>query len=255
VRVGVLGRRLATDRWGERGAQLPIRHCPPTQGGSRALAHSAVFTATRVYCHERVDGLGRRGRLSGSGDQVQGGEIARVCRQVGIVIDIEGVAWAGSCAHPTRTGSPRSSPHPLPLTYLTLAFVVDSILKRKGHCVVCVAEGAGQDILDGSIATDLSGNPVLGDIGTHLRDLFRREFKGKDVKYIDPSYMIRSIPTITTDRKVYWPRPPRARPDSLTRYALVRSPGYTARCWARRECTAPWRATRTSPWVWSTRTM
>ena len=108
-------------------------------------------------------------------------------------------------------------PHPLPLTHLTLAFVGDSILKRKGHCVVCVAEGAGQDILDGSIATDLSGNPVLGDIGTHLRDLFRKEFKGKDVKYIDPSYMIRSIPTTTTDRKVYWPRPPRARPDSLTR--------------------------------------
>ena len=105
-------------------------------------------------------------------------------------------------------------PHPLPLTHLTLAFVGDSILKRKGHCVVCVAEGAGQDILDGSIATDLSGNPVLGDIGTHLRDLFRKEFKGKDVKYIDPSYMIRSIPTTTTDRKVYWPRPPRARPDS-----------------------------------------
>ena len=80
-----------------------------------------------------------------------------------------------------------------------LAFV-DGILRDKGHCVVCVAEGAGQDIVDGHVATDASGNPILGDIGTHLRDLFRRRFAGKDVKYIDPSYMIRSIPTIPTDR-------------------------------------------------------
>lgn len=79
---------------------------------------------------------------------------------------------------------------------------VQSILKRKDFCVVCVAEGAGQDILDDgpSGATDASGNPILKDIGTFLREAFRKEFKGIDVKYIDPSYMIRSIPTITTDR-------------------------------------------------------
>ena len=77
---------------------------------------------------------------------------------------------------------------------------VEEILERKGHCVVCVAEGAGQDIMDGTLATDLSGNPILSDIGTYLRDLFKKELPHKDVKYIDPSYMIRSIPTITTDR-------------------------------------------------------
>jgi 6-phosphofructokinase 1 len=77
---------------------------------------------------------------------------------------------------------------------------VGRILDNKGHCVVCVAEGAGQDILDGSERTDLSGNPILSDIGTYLRDLFKKAFPTRDVKYIDPSYMIRSIPTITTDR-------------------------------------------------------
>ncbi|MEO2193244.1 MAG: 6-phosphofructokinase, partial [bacterium] len=77
---------------------------------------------------------------------------------------------------------------------------VAGILRAKGHCVVCVAEGAGQDTVDGHPATDLSGNPILADVGTYLRDLFKRKFPERDVKYIDPSYMIRSIPTITTDR-------------------------------------------------------
>ena len=78
---------------------------------------------------------------------------------------------------------------------------IGNILNRKDYCVVCVAEGAGQDVLDGSTGgTDASGNPILKDIGTFLRDAFKHEFKGVDVKYIDPSYMIRSIPTITTDR-------------------------------------------------------
>ena len=37
------------------------------------------------------------------------------------------------------------------------------IFERKGHCVVCVAEGAGQDILNasGEQTTDASGNPIL----------------------------------------------------------------------------------------------
>lgn len=78
---------------------------------------------------------------------------------------------------------------------------VRSILDKKDYCVLCVAEGAGQDVLDGAEgATDASGNPILKDIGTYLRDQCKMEFKGVDIKYIDPSYMIRSIPTITTDR-------------------------------------------------------
>ena len=80
---------------------------------------------------------------------------------------------------------------------------IRSVLASKNYCVLCVAEGAGQTILDDGVAagaTDASGNPILKDIGTFLREAFRKEFRGVDVKYIDPSYMIRSIPTITTDR-------------------------------------------------------
>ena len=40
---------------------------------------------------------------------------------------------------------------------------VRTIMERKDYCVVCVAEGAGQDIMDssGSKGTDASGNPIL----------------------------------------------------------------------------------------------
>ncbi len=47
---------------------------------------------------------------------------------------------------------------------------MEKVLKQKGHCVVCVAEGAGQKLLEdehgnGNGATDASGNPILKDIG------------------------------------------------------------------------------------------
>lgn len=78
---------------------------------------------------------------------------------------------------------------------------VDTVLARKDYAVLCVAEGAGQDVVnDGAGGTDASGNPILKDIGTYLRDELAKHFTGRDVRYIDPSYMIRSIPTITTDR-------------------------------------------------------
>ena len=51
---------------------------------------------------------------------------------------------------------------------------VKDVMRRKGHCVVCIAEGAGQDIVQhGHTGTDKSGNPILKDIGTHVRDIFK----------------------------------------------------------------------------------
>lgn len=90
----------------------------------------------------------------------------------------------------------------VPFSLEKLKQCVAGVLEKKGHCVVCVAEGAGQDILAaGSTATDASGNAILADVGTWLRDEFKKHFKGEsDVKYIDPSYIIRSIPTTSNDR-------------------------------------------------------
>mmetsp|Transcript_34610 Transcript_34610/g.76908 ORF Transcript_34610/g.76908 Transcript_34610/m.76908 type:complete len:538 (-) Transcript_34610:484-2097(-) len=80
---------------------------------------------------------------------------------------------------------------------------IEQVFERKGHAVVCVAEGAGQDILhlDGNMGTDASGNPILEDIGAFLKNEIKKYFKGDaDIKYIDPTYMIRAIPTTSNDR-------------------------------------------------------
>jgi 6-phosphofructokinase 1 len=71
-------------------------------------------------------------------------------------------------------------------------------LERRRHAVVVVAEGAGQDLMTETNKRDESGNVRLNDIGLFLRDeimaYFEREGKGISLKYIDPSYMIRSMP-------------------------------------------------------------
>lgn len=80
---------------------------------------------------------------------------------------------------------------------------LQGVLEAKGHCVVCVAEGAGQDLLENDSlhnGTDASGNPILADIGTFLKKELKGAFKDADIKYIDPSYIIRSIPTTSNDR-------------------------------------------------------
>jgi 6-phosphofructokinase 1 len=55
-----------------------------------------------------------------------------------------------------------------------------------------------------SAETDASGNPILGDIGLYLSKQLKAHFKEVgtpiDLKYIDPTYMVRAIPTIPSDR-------------------------------------------------------
>ena len=79
-------------------------------------------------------------------------------------------------------------------------------LSKRGHCVILVAEGAGQDIMrkgNKVVETDASGNVRLLDIGFFLKNSIEAHFKslGVDVnlKYIDPSYMIRSVPANAGD--------------------------------------------------------
>ena len=71
-------------------------------------------------------------------------------------------------------------------------------LEARGHAVIVVAEGAGQDFLAASGGRDASGNVKLGDIGTFLRDAIKEHFTCMgweiNLKYIDPSYIIRSQP-------------------------------------------------------------
>ncbi len=72
-------------------------------------------------------------------------------------------------------------------------------LEGRGHAVIVVAEGAGQDLMAKTAERDASGNIKFGDIGIFLRDAIKDHFKriGMEIslKYIDPSYMIRSVPS------------------------------------------------------------
>ena len=76
------------------------------------------------------------------------------------------------------------------------------IAKRRS-AVVVVAEGAGQHLLPPPNSTDPSGNVVYGDIGLFLRDKITASFRERrvsaSVKYIDPSYLIRSVPANAQD--------------------------------------------------------
>jgi len=77
-------------------------------------------------------------------------------------------------------------------------------LRSRAHAVIVVAEGAGQHLLEGTGETDASGNPILGDISTLLRTEIKRYCEERSLpftlKYIDPSYIIRSVPANANDR-------------------------------------------------------
>jgi 6-phosphofructokinase 1 len=77
-------------------------------------------------------------------------------------------------------------------------------LRDRKHAVIVVAEGAGQDLLPDTGARDASGNPVLGDVCQFLSAEIERYFKERDtpltLKFIDPSYIIRSVPANANDR-------------------------------------------------------
>lgn len=77
-------------------------------------------------------------------------------------------------------------------------------LERRNHAVIIVAEGAGQDLISTDPnARDASGNKRLSDIGLYLKERISRYFDEQGVrmnlKYIDPSYLIRSAVASPTD--------------------------------------------------------
>ena len=84
---------------------------------------------------------------------------------------------------------------------------LDALHKRifaRQHAVIVVAEGAGQHLFgDERDERDASGNRKLHDIGVFLRDKIASYFKAAgmpiNMKYIDPSYIIRSVPANSDD--------------------------------------------------------
>uniref|UniRef100_A0A7S1XGL7 ATP-dependent 6-phosphofructokinase n=1 Tax=Compsopogon caeruleus TaxID=31354 RepID=A0A7S1XGL7_9RHOD len=83
---------------------------------------------------------------------------------------------------------------------------LNSVLEKKGHAVIVVAEGAGMDLISEEQPpqiSDASGNPKLPDIGLWLKDkinaFFKKQMMEINLKYIDPTYMIRTVPANASD--------------------------------------------------------
>jgi 6-phosphofructokinase 1 len=76
-------------------------------------------------------------------------------------------------------------------------------LRRRKHAVIVVAEGALQDMLAKNTGTDASGNLIMVDVGQYLKQKIVEHFKQLDMeitlKYIDPSYQVRSSVAVPVD--------------------------------------------------------
>ena len=84
--------------------------------------------------------------------------------------------------------------------------ILHNRLEDRHHALIVVAEGAGQHFFEGeTLEKDASGNIKNKDIGLYLKDKISEEFKTKNfpftLKYIDPSYIIRSAPANANDSK------------------------------------------------------
>jgi 6-phosphofructokinase 1 len=89
-------------------------------------------------------------------------------------------------------------------------------LEDRGHAVIVLAEGAGQHLFpEAESRRDASGNLKLHDIGRYFHQRIAEHFAARDkpayIKYIDPSYLVRSVPANTSD-SLYC--------DSLARHAV-----------------------------------
>ena len=76
-------------------------------------------------------------------------------------------------------------------------------IQNRGYAVIVVGEGAGQNIFPDDLGTDASGNAKFGNIGHYLREQIKEFFETEQIdmtlKYIDPSYTIRSTPANAYD--------------------------------------------------------
>jgi 6-phosphofructokinase 1 len=76
-------------------------------------------------------------------------------------------------------------------------------IERRKHALIVIAEGVGQDLLAKDAPLDASGNKKLADIGSFLKEKVSAFFKSCDIpvtiRYIDPGYIIRSVPAEPSD--------------------------------------------------------
>lgn len=85
-----------------------------------------------------------------------------------------------------------------------LNYIFDKVLKNNGHCVIVVAEGAALGVADRDLVKE-GEDPRNVNIGVSLKNEILDYAKKKDfdttLKYIDPSYIIRTVPANSADRQ------------------------------------------------------
>eukprot|EP00826_Nyctotherus_ovalis_P004269 TRINITY_DN1090_c0_g2_i2.p1 TRINITY_DN1090_c0_g2~~TRINITY_DN1090_c0_g2_i2.p1 ORF type:complete len:471 (-),score=106.41 TRINITY_DN1090_c0_g2_i2:832-2199(-) len=85
-----------------------------------------------------------------------------------------------------------------------LKYIFDTQIKNVGHCVIVVAEGAALGVNDRNLVRE-GEDPRNIDIGMYLKDeilKYDKEHKlGATLKYIDPSYMVRTVPANSADKQ------------------------------------------------------
>ncbi|KEG14059.1 6-phospho-1-fructokinase [Trypanosoma grayi] len=93
-----------------------------------------------------------------------------------------------------------------PISEETVLKLIERRFETSRNCVIIVAEGFGQDWVQGKGGYDPSGNKKLVDIGVILSQRIQKWLKANrdryphgTVKYIDPSYMIRACPPSAND--------------------------------------------------------
>ncbi len=88
-------------------------------------------------------------------------------------------------------------------TLESFAGAVKERLEKRNHAVIVVGEGAGQELITATQQRDASGNIRFGDIGKFLKNnltkLLQKSGTEITLKYIDPSYNIRSMPANAHD--------------------------------------------------------
>ena len=81
--------------------------------------------------------------------------------------------------------------------------VLHKRLLNRGHALIAVAEGAGTHLIGEGTIKDASGNVIHNDIGLFLKEKIKTGLAEKgmkpSIKYIDPSYIIRSVPANADD--------------------------------------------------------
>lgn len=96
----------------------------------------------------------------------------------------------------------------VPFTVEGLLKALRERLQRRGHALIVVAEGAGQDLIRKDVVKDASGNILNADIGLFLKSAIVGHFKEAGIpltfRYFDPSYSIRAVPANAWDSAFCW---------------------------------------------------